>query len=299
MPWAVRDAIKEKNEGVTWYLIKDKWPRLYYTQPCYLANTSWTACAGDWRYVDPGQYVNYHGVHATPGMIAREYLNKRYKLPLRARGAQIEDARMMRSAPLLANVGEQGYCFYIDLKAAYWNLMLAGGWDVDYRPQKYLGLGVPPSDFPAPKIKTARNALASVGSSNELQMWTGFKVVQIQAGNRYKNRVLTAFILDALNGIAYDMALLGAVYVNTDGYILPANNFDAAAAKLNEWGMPWAVKAQGETTVYGVGSYQVGETRTKNLWGTGHDFAKIDGAHADFLRPRLRWAIDRRSTQND
>lgn len=296
---AVRAALVEKNQGVDWYLIKDKWPRLYYTHPCFLSHVSWTAVAGDWRYVDPSQYVQYMGIHATPGMIAREYLNLKYKLPLRARGVQIEDARNIRSAPLLSNRGAHGYCFYLDLKAAYWNIMNIGGWDVDYRPQKYLGLGVSPRDFPAPKIKTARNALASVGVSSDLQLWTGFKVETLKVGNRYKNRILTAFILDVLNSIAYDMALIGAVYVNTDGYIVKLADYENAASVLNAWGLPWSVKSQGETTVYGVGSYEVGEVKTKHLWASGHDFAKIDGEHADFLRPRMKWAIARRISHPD
>lgn len=288
--------IQEKNEGVDWYRI-EKWPRLYYTHPCYMSHVSWMAVKGDWRYVAASHYIKFEGTHATPGMIAREYLTLKYKLPLRARGAQIQDAREYRSVPLLASRGNHGYCFYLDLKSAYWNIMLALGWDVDYRPLKYVGLGTPPDDFPLPTHKVARNALATVGVSSDLSMWTGFSIKVIKAGNRFRNRLLQAAILDTLNGIAYDMVLAGAVYIHTDGYIIPEASYDKAKKALDEWGLPWDVKAHGETTIYGTGSYRVGDKQTKHLWDTGQDFAKVDGEHADFLRKRIRWAIERRKKQ--
>lgn len=294
LPEQIRDILAEKNEGVDWFRVVGRWPRLYYTQPCFMSHVSWTALKGDWRYVLDSHLIKFMGQRATPGMIAREYLALKYKLPLKARGAQIVDAREYRSVPLYASRGEYGYGFYLDLKAAYWNLMLAAGWDVDYRPLKYLGTGTPPDDFPLPNHKVARNALASVGVSSDLMMWDGFKILSIKAGNRYRNRLLQAFILDTLNGIAFDMVLAGAVYVNTDGYIIPAERYEAAADALNAWGLPWSVKAQGDVSVFGVGSYQVGEAKTKHIWHAAQDVAKIDGQHADFLRKRVRWAAERR-----
>lgn len=291
---AVSAAIEEKNQGVDYYLIK-RWPRLAYTQPCYMGSTTWTALKMDWRYVNPAHYVRIGNQHATAGMVAREYLAWKFKLPLKARGKQINDAEQYRCAPLYASVGRHGDCFYLDLKAAYWSIMNAIGWDVDYRPLKYLGLGTPVNDFPLPKHKIARNSLASVGLTGDMQIWSGFRVVSKKMGNRFKNRILNAAIMDILNSIAYDVLLTGGVkYVNTDGYIVAHHSFDDATAVLDSYGLPWSVKHSGDTEVFGIGSYRVGEHSTKMQWATGRDFVKIDGQHADFWRKRLPWALGQR-----
>lgn len=282
----IRDAINASNEKKTVRLVKE-WPDLRMTPPANLGAHSWSGLGGDWRWIHVDGYVNFYGAWATAGQIAREYLYQNYTLPLRASGAQVRSAEEHRQPPLYASVGKWGDGAYIDLKSAYWNIMLTVGWDVDYMAGKYIGRGVPPWSFPLPHNKQARNALLGCTYGGDMTIWTGEEIIYKKAGNRLKNKLLHAVTMDILNGIAYEMIMVGAKYVNTDGYIVPYNRIDEAQAVIEAWGLPSAVKAVGEVEVFGVSSYAVGDYRTKYQWQNAPDFANVNPVNPDWLRDRL------------
>lgn len=199
--------------------------------------------------------------HATPPQIARAYLDIKFPKQLRACKAQIDFWKPRRVQPMytLPGMYNKEMC-YVDLVAAYWSILSLVGWDVDYFP----GILVRRSsvcDFPYPEDKLARNSLVSLGLPGVGILYKDGKVILVPHSWRV-NVGLWSAIQDILNGVADDMVKrAGAVYVNTDGYIIPAENINVAYGIAEEWGLPIREKHRGRATVYGVGAYSIGAKR--------------------------------------
>lgn len=208
----------------------------------------------------------YPGLQETPPTIARDYLDIAYPRKPRCTGEQAELFAQCQDLPLYCEplVCKDGV--YVDLHSAYWTLLGIIGWDVDYHPAKYLSPGRAPYDFPLPENKLARNSLVSAAQSTSMQVWTGYKFISEAPYNKHLNRGLFRAITDILQQVARDALVCGASYIATDGYIFEANKANYFIELLeNRWLLPWTIKGRGPTIVTGVGSYRVGELRTKRF----------------------------------
>lgn len=233
-----------------------------------LGQLSWTFQASKIRWIRRLGVVNVGFGWQTASEVARDYLDWKYPYRLRATGKQAELLKLHKSAPLycVPTVGN-GYS-YVDLKSAFWSIMLLAGWDCDYFPGKWLVRGTPPIDFPLPMNKVSRNSLASSGLPTPVRIWTGKRIVKQHRYNQHINLGLWSLIMDTLHIVAEYALSRGAIYIHTDGYIVPDKSVEPLISFINDLNLKASVKHAGFTVVFGMGDWKVGDKATK-FFGRG------------------------------
>lgn len=214
------------------------------------------------RWLSQPDTVDLCGLKQSPTEVSRDYLSFRFPRKLKRKLTQIEACQPV-PAPRLAMPGRYFDMVYVDIRAAYWSLVYGLGWDVDYWPQKWLARGESHEDFPLPGNRPARNYLVSISIADGLVLYLGGKLIK-QQGNRFINWPLYRLVHDVLNALALEAARLGAVYVNTDGYILPARRAESLMSSVGEWGLAARVKEEGPAIVRGVGNYDIGTHKSRH-----------------------------------
>lgn len=241
--------------------------------------------------------VSVNGCKETPSAVARDYITLKHK-----HGPKWTASQRDR---VLAEIGDMPlYCqpckfeegYYLDIKAAYWSTMIKTGWNVNYFPSRWVGITPPPLDFPWAYDKRARNCLVSVGRASEIPMWSPDKgMFKAKRGNPRANSQLYCLISDTLNAIAAQVIQAGAVYVFTDGCIAPDQKSAAQIAQvIRDWGYEPDIKGHGRGFVNNLGSYRVGDHKTKrtDLSTNQHDSIKaID--YWRWLQQHMGWARER------
>lgn len=265
------------------------WPILSTIHsPLFVGSFSWSCQSEKWRIIQEKAAISTPAGWATPAELARNYLNIKYPKRRRVTTDQYHEVMRHRSQPLLAKPGTYGDCVYLDLKSAYWSILKVIGWDVDYFPGKWLGVKSDVSDFPFQEYKLSRNSLVSVGVKGSGNFWTGEKLVSIRKGNPLINMVLWSAVQDVLNGIADDMERVGALYINTDGYIFRREDSEKAYNVAQEWGLILTEKEQGAADVIAAGTYSIGmkpNRRTQMMKPT--PYRNINPVHPDWLKKRF------------
>jgi hypothetical protein len=202
----------------------------------------------------------------TPSAIARDYLMLDYKRGPRARSTQIDCIKEgLRPLPNFAKPCHFEHGYYVDVRAAYWSIMLVVGWNVDYWPEKWLSRGRAPERFPYPDHKIARNCLVSAGLSDKVPIYkpSEKEFTELHRGNPLANLSLMRLISDVLQAIAATAVEMGVSYVNTDGYICPNDVCLSNVMNLvREWGLVPSVKYSGSGGVFSSGAYKVGRHRS-------------------------------------
>lgn len=214
----------------------------------------------------------------TPSKLARDYLMIKYGGSPRAKHAQIGALKWQQgAAPLFAAPCNFRFGWYVDIVSTYWAIMMAVGWDLDYWPNKWLSRGTPPHDFPFHSHKVARSCLVSAGMLSKTPMWSPKKgYFQLSTGNPLANLQLTRLIVDVLNCIAGPAVTAGAVYVNTDGYIVKdADALQKVVALIAEWGLTPGIKYSGAGAVYGAGVYSMAQGHKRRVKPGRIPYAKI------------------------
>lgn len=228
-----------------------------------------------------------HGLQ-TPGDVVRDYLD--YYHPRRLR-ASAEQARLLDehvSTPLFLRPTVAGDYTYVDIKAAYWSILQLVGWDVDYFPERWIGQGRIPHDFPLPDSKVSRACLVSMALPSTSLEWTGTAYRRRRTKNVHINRGLWRVVQDILHSIARAAVALDAVYVHTDGYILPTKNADTLREEIWSWGLPSSIKGQGFCLVLGFGNFKVGDRQSKRLKPIiGKPYSYVRQTPAKWLKPRI------------
>ncbi len=265
----------EERQAKTKTLIVDYFPPFTeFKERIYLGVNSWSFPDRGERWLKPGGYfVTENGIQ-TAGEIARDYLDYKFPVRLRATRAQKNSINIHRSAPLYVEPTILEDAAYVDLKGAFWSIMSLVGWNVDYYPSRWILRGIPPDDFPYADIKPARNSLVSCGLPTPLRMWTGKKVTRRFATNVHINMGLWAFIMDTLHAIASHARELGACYVHTDGYILERWNAPDLINIIESYGLHAGIKASGVGTIIGMGNWKVGEHSTMHY---GRSYSLMGG----------------------
>ena len=261
--------------------IVDIMPRLScLSHPTFLGGFAWTSKAGKYRYLLNTSLINYtHDIVVTPGDAARDYLHVKYKRASAISKKQIAHFRdVKRSAPLFAKVATDFDGVYVDIKSAYWSIILRAGWDVDYMPGGWLVKRSDNSDFPFPQHKLARNILVTAGLPTVTTLYVPEtrEFHQIRS-NDLPNWQIYALCMDVLNAIADEVlrSCSTCIYVNTDGFILNASEVERVGEIIESWGLRWGVKEAGETRVWGAGDYDIGKRKSRRKRYTPHPFHKI------------------------
>lgn len=286
----MKEIAYERQQKFTIEMIRD-WPALTtIDQQTYLGSFSWTMPGERNRLLYEACVVNWGAGPQTPSEVVRDYLTVKYPDRQRATTPQYNKIMKPRSFPRMALRGSYYDMAYIDLKSAYWSILLAVGWDVDYHPGKWIGVKSNTYDFPLPDNKPARSALVTAGLASAMRVWNHQTLNWRHGQNKHINYGLWALVQDVLHGVAHDMVLLGAVYVHTDGYIIPQDKIGPALQIIDGWGLRSGIKAQGDAIVHGVGVYRVGvhsTKRTKALPLENH--VSIEPEYKDWLRDKFKF----------
>lgn len=228
-----------------------------------MGSFSWTMPEQKRRLALLANLVNLWGFDQTPTEVARDYLSIHHPRGKRVNRYQGDlFMSVSRGQPMLSVPGDYRDMVYVDLKAAYWSILNVVGWDADYYPGRFLAAGRVPSDFPLANHKPARNSLVSVGLPRTSHVWNGKRFIHQPGYNKLLNLSLWWTVQDVLHAIAAYAEALGAVYVNTDGYIVPRSTSAALMNHIEDWGLRAAVKAAGDGSVFGVGMYRLGDMET-------------------------------------
>lgn len=265
MESSITETMKERaaerfNKRET--IVTDIFPDLWGVEDfVFLGGASWTFTSANRRFLDPNYVQNLWGIPQTVGEVARDYLHAKYPKRLIRLKDQITLTARHRSPPLYCNPCAISDGVYIDLRGAYWSIVSRFGWDVDYYPEKWIGLNSSNMDYPLKSHKLARNILVSSALPASVNVWNYGRLETKDLGSRLINHGLWALTQDILHGVALDMIDAGAVYVHTDGYIIPPFLERRADEIIQEWGFTSSIKYRGDVTVYGVGRYQFPSSR--------------------------------------
>lgn len=167
------------------------------------------------------------------------------------------------SYPYYAIPGKWGYCFYVDIRRAYLQLARRFGSDVYIIPGKTVGYGQYTfTDTIFDKYRLIRGMLVS-GTSEEIKstIWENGNYHTKKRRNSLFAPHLRAAIMNTLHAIAW-LCKRYVIYWHTDGCIVPNVYLNKLCKVLDTYGVTHAIKHEGETTVYGVGSYTIGEYST-------------------------------------
>lgn len=290
----------EKYSGYTVHLL-DRWPPLSSIDcECYIGSMVMTSQVSKQRWMLKKHAVPFAGTWVTAADLARAYLNIKYK-GVKRRITTIqwkEFYEHRRQMPLSAFPCEIPNAYYIDIRSAYWTILRAVGWEVDYMPLKWLSVknDLTVNDFPFQENKMARNCLVSLAAdgSRMMQVWTGKEIQYRKGGNGLVNKMLYSLVADVLNAVACECLAAGAVYSFTDGFIVPDYAVGAVEDTIAAWGLSTSVKHAGPSTVKSVGAYRIGGFRTKKFDRQGgHSFSKIAAHRTEWLRKRFKHFSDK------
>lgn len=232
------------------------------------------------------------GLRDTPSALARDYLMLKYKRSPHIITPQKEvvtndDILYM---PIVATPGSFKLGYYIDIAATYWQIMNIVGWDLDYYPGEWLARGRPPEDFPFADNKTARNCLVSAGLGNDVTMFVpGEGIKSVHKGNVLSNLQLYRLIVDVLQAIASEAVSVGAIYVNTDGYIVTTKQSASALVQaIADWGLEARIKYEGPGSIKGPGDYHIGRHKSRaGLAKPTYMFKVREVEHKAWLKKRF------------
>lgn len=276
-------ALKRMDQWQTFYV--QKFPDEKYFNELVILGTFSYSLPSTRRRIVAERIKLDEEIYETPSAIARDYLRHVYKCGPKATRRQLENVRGIPPVPSYAAPRSFADGRYIDIQSAYWSLMKIIGWNVDYNPGLWLSPGRPPSDFPFPDHKVARNCLVSAGRMGGVDPETkepigipiydphklpGNPYTTLIRGSELKNNQLVRLIHDVLNAIADQAIKEGAIYANNDGYIVP----DEASANrvigvVMDWGLMPRIKARGGGRVKASGTYEVGKIKTLNYEAMG------------------------------
>jgi len=230
-----------------------------------------------------------------PSEIARAHLEGAYSVwrPPYQKGL-LEVLERDGVPPYYARLGRYQDMAYVDLRAAYY-VLYTRWWGLEYWPMRYLR---PPRTVIRWKEelathKLARNALYGLlRGTTKIGYAKGGRLIRYPA-HQYVYPQVALAVVDTLHAIASQaVRMWKAVYVHTDGYIVPARLASHMVAWLRErWGLEARIDAIGDAHVLGVGIYAVGsKVSVPYVQGmVGRDTERIRHDVAEWLLPRYMW----------
>lgn len=267
--------------NITQMSIAEQYPVISYSNPPMHLLAPGTII-GTWAYSLPGKvrFILAANRELAPGVlpadVTRTWLRDVYNLPIRRRKTQFNSHYVL---PLHARKGKWGDCAYVDIKQAYLQV-LKYGFDLEYVRGKYLA--VDPVEIPA-VIKDNKFcysiavAMANSKTSNIAIMGKEHIFEQTKF-NVFSNPCLYAFACELLSSVASEvMALMGnfCYYINTDGFIVPAKYVYHLIDIIGSWGLHCAIKHVGDTEIFGVASWKVGDSQTSRYNPTAQNFTSV------------------------
>jgi hypothetical protein len=256
--------------GIAEQTIAERYPLLIYSPPPPFGIPA-GAILGTWAISVPGKmrYILDRTKELAPGVmpsdLTRSWLHDAYNLPIKQRKEQVQAECYPH--PQKALIGHYGECAYVDIRKAYIKI-LELGYNMDYLKGQYLGVNFQPVPEQVQNNKLSYAVAVSMSNSilSQIQIMGHEGPFTSSHFNIYSNPSLYHFASDTLASIASEcLRIFGdrIKYVNTDGYIVELKDVEALQRVIKSWGFDSRVKFQGETWIWGVGSWRVGGERTK------------------------------------
>lgn len=187
---------------------------------------------------------------------------------------------------------------YVDLKSAYYTIYRRFLY-ADYMPNRFLKAPKVMPDFSEVEgFKLVRNSVFGLMRATKGIQYTHDSAKLVNIKNPLYHPALCLLTYDILNAVAIEMIeWAGAVYVNTDGYIIPFEKYEEAKAIAEEWGFSLKIEGQGEADVIAVGCYKVGgkvsEPYKQGRIKAGRELRAVKClSEVDWLKERVRWVLE-------
>ena len=164
-----------------------------------------------------------------------------------------------------------GEVFHFDLIGAYWQIYRELWLDVAY-PRGMGRKGLYELSCRVGRHKGVRNAVMGAIRARYASAWHGWQYSRLTVKNNFLSPCLWATVMDILHELAGLAIDCGAIYVATDGFIIPAGLSGAAESfseVLSGFGLEYRVNVA-DCRIIGWGNYRVGEKKTasfsRGLW---------------------------------
>lgn len=296
----IRHATEERHEEKD-HVIYTSFPDIRDVRTrVYWGVFSWSLPQWKARYLLKQSALRIQDLPLSPGDIVRDYLDFYHPKRLRCIGAEARIYEEHVSAPLYFRPFTTMQGTYIDIESTYFSILKLIGWNINYLPGQWLIPGRAPLDWPLPEHKGARNYLVSIGLPRPMLVWSGRQFVQQAGKNAHINRGLWLAVMDILHSIATIAISLGAKYVHTDGYILPSNSAPILIRAISDWGLNARVLGEGETYVFGMGNYSVGDKKSKlfNPEHLGKPISSIREVNSRWLQKSVQKIVTNRVAEH-
>jgi hypothetical protein len=255
----IADRLNDLNDTWDIRVVKDMPPFREISDRVVMGSFSRTDMVNRVKYIYPQHAMLVPDIikPVTASQLARAYLwvkfgNKRHRMRKSQYGYIV---RGRKTHPLYAMPQHIDEAIYVDIKAAYFHILLTLGLNPDYLPHKWLGRGVTVTDFPYSDQKLTRNMIVSGCLPGHSTIWEKGEIIHRRTSSSTVNLMLWSVVMDVLHTFARDMIKIGAVYVHTDGYILDAKHIGDVDALARKWRIPMGVKYMGECKVIGPSAY--------------------------------------------
>lgn len=207
------------------------------------------------------EWPNLRGemIRMTRGEAAKTELKREWP-DLRRVGWRRNDIQLLDKVPPVLYSGPGHFRgTYVDLKAAYWSLYRQLWLNTAY-PRGFGTLSLVNVAERVKDSKPVRNAI--IGAIRSRNIVVGTKegqLKQFKSRNPFLSPGLWATIQDALHELAIWAKTLGAVYINTDGYIFPNGcSSGEFMSLLRMFGYKYT-EFTGDIDIRGWGSYKIGD----------------------------------------
>lgn len=252
----------------------------------------------DWGGV---RFVSYRVLDTTgrtPWDYAKAHLRAALRLTLGSRRKRFstQDWEAMRRGaygPQYAVPGEYSDMAYVDVRGAYFTLYTMY-WATEYYPKRFLGKhAVLPLWHPELRDnKLARNALWGLARATRISLYTPNGEHHITAPHELSYPQMVLGTTDALHAVAHvAVRQFGAVYVMTDGYIVPHGVAGLFLDFLASMGLEGRVVEVGDAWVGGVGAYRIGVKASRRVQIAPRPVDTIRHSVAEWLLPRHKWLV--------
>lgn len=169
----------------------------------------------------------------------------------------------VHSYPYYCIPGRWPYSFYVDIRRAYLQIASRYGGETFIKPPYTIGYGEYRfTDEVWQRYRILRGLLVS-GTNQEIKstIWSDGNYHVSTHKNTLFSPHLRGCVMNTLHAIAHACRRY-VIYWHTDGCIVPSLYLSKVEDILKRYRLTYAIKAEGETVVYGVGSYSVGTVNT-------------------------------------
>ena len=255
-----------------------------------------------WSKLRHARWIVNPEVHIGNGLtyadLARSWIESNVEVPVKRKRAD----EPMEHAPIphLARVGYYKDMAYVDIKSTYRTILQTCGFDVEYRPLRWLSRGLATSGLDD-LHKITYSAIVTLSANyyrNVRETTKDGSLKNRKLRNTYANVALYALVRDLLHCIYSDITTTVEVfYAHTEGYIVKLADIGKVGDIITRWGFNWGIKDSGNAKILGTGSYDFNGKKPKNRVTRGKITQVADSDFRDWLFSRWSRMVEAREAE--